>query len=292
MSFRAQQVIDWLDAKCKEDDNAEVQLQVNVVSFKGGRWYVPDELRANFVRLYKEAYLAENMQYLNFIAPGRNWNVFPYMDLDFPRSADFQKVLTHNSLSVSEFYVIVRDEFGKALGIEHGQIASAMTFCRKAEEEFKCHLICHDGRYMMERGALMLTNKALAQRLVDVFHLRTIGGSMQKFSNATKRWEDEPWVKTNKDETEHFAAFIDASAGGVRPIGSGKFNDTSLKHTYHVYDIETQQPVPKTSLTDAQWNATLITSGNDNNRTERASSATGQHGLTTVLIPLFRFFLS
>ena len=287
MSFRAQQVITWLDANCKEEDEAEVQLQVNVVWFKGGSWFVPDALRATFMRLYKEAYLAENMQYLNFIAPGRNWNVFPYLDLDFPRSADFQKVLTHNSLSVSQFYVIVREEFGKALGIEDGQIASAMTFCRKATEEFKCHLICHDDRYMMERGALMLTNKALAQRLVEVFQLRSIGGSMKKFSNATKQWEDEPWTKTTKNETEHFAAFIDASAGGVRPIGSGKFRDTSLVDTYHVYDIKTQQPVPKTSLSDAQWNATLITSGNDNNRAERASSATNQHGLTTVFDPLF-----
>ena len=55
-------VREWLDENCPIDG-----LICNVISFKGGAWYIPDAKRQEFLDLYAKVYNSKTAQYLFFV---------------------------------------------------------------------------------------------------------------------------------------------------------------------------------------------------------------------------------
>lgn len=266
-------LVDWLNVKCPDDDN----LQVNVTSFHGGTWYVPDELRSEFIGHYLDLYHRGRTQHLNFLVnPG--WQAHPFMDIDFDQMDDFATLLEYNHLeSEWQFYDIVRDAFANEFGVRN----DAISFCRKPHEMHKFHLICHDDAAVMEVSAMRVKIAAVAQTLCNTIGLRqlqTMAGPMKKL-NADKTWSNVPWY----DEESGCASFVDVKAQGIRPIGSAKRGGFRFNKTYHEYDLFTRKQVARISA--ARFNTHFIGAiGNAGNRRVRGPSKrhVTEESLTTV----------
>lgn len=267
----ARVVTQWLDENCPDDG-----LTCNVTSFKGGAWYVPDEKRQAFLELYAKVYNSKTLQYLNFVVFENTWNVYPYLDVDFPKRDDFERLKVLNNMDDWAFYKYIVNEFGKALGVPEAHITSAITFCKKPQESHKFHLVCHDDRFIMRKADMITKVNNMAASICGPLKLDQLP-PMQKYNKALKRDEPVPWIREHRpnaiSEPMRVAAMIDLSAPGIRPIGSAKLlNARFFESAYHIVDLNTKLPI--TRVEAHQLRPHLLSGpNNDSNRRQRGAQS-------------------
>ena len=264
----------WLNTVCPDDGK-----QVNLVNFHGGKWFVPDNLRSQFLEYYTAIFLKKRIQHFNFIAYEKTWLVHPYLDVDFPRLVDFEFMLSHRNIDASSFYQTVIKEFGDALGVTQELIPSSIEFFRKPHETHKFHLVCKNSEYVMTKSEMMQRIWHMARNLHTLLNLADFEHQpMQKEKKVKNETTliDLPWSHTCPIENiptsnvDLIASFVDVTAPGIRPIGSGKAGERDFNQTYQLMEPSTDEII-MISQADELDSHMIAARGNDNNRKQRDS---------------------
>ena len=264
-------VTEWLNTNCPDDG-----LTCNVTSFKGGSWYVPDAKRQEFLDLYTQVYNSKTLQHLNFVVFENTWNIYPFLDVDFPRRDDFENLKSKNDMDDWAFYKYIVREFGKALDIPENEIDASITFCKKPQDSHKFHLVCHDERFIMRKADMITRVTNMAARICGPLQLDQLP-PMRKYNKRLQQDEDAAWIQDHRPnaitDKLKVAAIIDLSAPGIRPIGSAKLRTAKLfESAYHIVDLNTKLPVRR--IESNQLRPHLLTGlNNDANRRQRGQSS-------------------